>query len=145
MYNWHEKASQVYVYLSNVDSRFDYVDLWDQLGEARWFSRGWTLQELLAKPNPDKVKFYEADWKFLETRKDLAPRIERRTSIPQELLLAQRSPWAYSIAQRMSWTADRETTRIEDRAYSLIGLSPSTCLCCMAKAGIPPGVCRRRY
>lgn len=85
---------------------------------SRWFTRGWTLQELLA---PNSLIFYDASWTVLGTRIDYLSQIESRTSIPCEALQSF-VPENYCIAQKMAWAAGRRTTRPEDRAYSLLGI-----------------------
>jgi hypothetical protein len=88
---------------------------------GRWFTRGWTLQELLA---PERVEFFNKTWDPLGSKEILAPYISEITTIPERFIKAdQRSKARHpSIAQRMSWAAGRETTRLEDKAYSLLGL-----------------------
>ncbi|KAI7285083.1 hypothetical protein KC345_g1912 [Hortaea werneckii] len=84
-----------------------------------WFTRGWTLQELIA---PREVQFFGVDWNRLGSSHHLVETIAARTLIDADLLRGRRELKRYSIAQRMSWAADRVTSRIEDRAYSLLGL-----------------------
>lgn len=91
---------------------------------ARWFTRGWTLQELIAPPN---VGFFSNDWTAIATKSELAPCITEITGIPWSCLLKGRLSKShplrrYSVAQRMAWASLRSTTRIEDQAYSLLGL-----------------------
>lgn len=85
---------------------------------SRWFSRGWTLQELLA---PQSMVFFDASWNMLGTRFDCVAEIEDRTSIPQAALQGFVAE-DYCVAQKMAWASGRRTTRPEDRAYSLLGL-----------------------
>lgn len=85
---------------------------------CRWFKRGWTLQELLA---PAEVQFFSISWTRIQ-HSELLREVSRITQIHAEALFKQRDIETYSIAQRMSWAAHRETKRIEDRAYSLLGL-----------------------
>ncbi|KAI7159613.1 hypothetical protein KC349_g4003 [Hortaea werneckii] len=87
--------------------------------ECSWFTRGWTLQELIA---PREVRFFGVDWNPLGSSHQLVDTIAARTLIDADLLRGRRKLKQYSIAQRMSWAADRVTSRIEDRAYSLLGL-----------------------
>ncbi|CAK7228140.1 hypothetical protein SEUCBS140593_006815 [Sporothrix eucalyptigena] len=105
--------------------------------KSRWFTRGWTLQELIA---PEFVYFYDINWKYIgekampnpmgfptgSRRKyfsmDLVPLIHLATSIPIDAIYGRTRLKAYSAAQIMSWAARRKTTRLEDRAYSLMGL-----------------------
>lgn len=86
---------------------------------SRWFTRGWTLQELLA---PKKVVFFDGRWRVLGDRKDLAGAISKVTRIHIGVLHDRKAVPEYSIAQRMSWAADRVTSRQEDIAYCLLGI-----------------------
>lgn len=112
MYSWYAKAAICYVYLSDVTA-----DNRSRI-ESQWFTRGWTLQELLA---PSRVEFYNSTWKHLGDKVSNASQISRRTGIPSKALHEFRRD-DYPIAQRMSWAANRTTTRPEDRAYSLLGI-----------------------
>ncbi|THU96027.1 HET-domain-containing protein [Dendrothele bispora CBS 962.96] len=89
------------------------------LWNSRWFTRGWTLQELLA---PSNVVFYDKDWLEIGTRTSLADLISVITRIPTSVLTGDQDLKSYSIAQRMSWAAERRTTRAEDIAYCLMGI-----------------------
>lgn len=89
------------------------------LRNSRWFTRGWTLQELLA---PDIVEFYTADWSIIGTRSSLQSEIASITGINEMVLSGDSNPLNCSVAERMSWAARRLTTRVEDRAYSLLGI-----------------------
>ncbi len=93
--------------------------LTEPLVKSRWQRRGWTLQELIA---PRIVHFLSSHWKYLGTKNDLADGLERGLGIPASVLRHERSPLEFSVAQRMSWAANRSTTRPEDEAYSLLGL-----------------------
>lgn len=88
--------------------------------QSAWFRRGWTLQELLAPP---LVRLYNDKWEDLGSKHSefLVADIVEASGISKEALAGQ--PLAsFSVAQRMSWAAYRQTTRIEDRAYSLMGI-----------------------
>lgn len=89
------------------------------LAKSRWFSRGWTLQELLA---PSKEIFFAKDWTQLGDRNHMAIWISDITRIHIRALRDRSTIWNFSIAQRMSWAANRLTTRIEDIAYCLLGV-----------------------
>ena len=126
MFRWYQEASVCVVFLADVpSSRFD---------ESSWFTRGWTLQELLA---PDKVLFYDNNWhafgyigrsipslvRSQPVGRDLADEVSIITGVPSEdLELFQPKKSRTCIAQRMSWAARRTTTRLEDEAYSLLGV-----------------------
>ncbi|KLU88836.1 hypothetical protein MAPG_07819 [Magnaporthiopsis poae ATCC 64411] len=92
----------------------------EDLGRCRWFTRGWTLQELVA---PSRVHFFDHAWSFLGRKcPDMTEWLSDITKIPPDTLACERVPTEYSVAQRMSWAANRVTTRTEDRAYCLLGL-----------------------
>ena len=112
MYGWYENAQVCYVYLADVS-----VAKWvEEFRISRWFLRGWTLQELLA---PRTVVFYSKEWKELGTKWSLRDEISRATGITHDQMIDHKR---VNIATKMSWAALRETTRIEDTAYSLLGL-----------------------
>jgi hypothetical protein len=121
MFRWYQEAHICYAYLADVDTCNDGVD-----GEpsstfrsSRWFKRGWTLQELIA---PMDVIFYAYDWSEIGTKASLLISISTITKISQDVLMTSSNMFNVSIAQRMSWASERETTRIEDIAYCLMGL-----------------------
>ena len=89
------------------------------LSRSKWFTRGWTLQELIA---PNIVRFYDHKWTPLGTKTELATILSQITLIDQAILLDQRQLSKASIAQKMSWAAQRTTSRIEDEAYCLMGI-----------------------
>ncbi|KDR67568.1 hypothetical protein GALMADRAFT_258246 [Galerina marginata CBS 339.88] len=118
MYQWYKSATVCYAYLSDVVPGEDPTDPDSSFSESRWFNRGWTLQELLA---PKTVIFYDSDWNEIGTKFNLKSEISRITGISHEAL-SNEPIGGFSTAQRMSWAAKRETTRVEDIAYSLIGI-----------------------
>ncbi|ERT01165.1 hypothetical protein HMPREF1624_02407 [Sporothrix schenckii ATCC 58251] len=115
MYQWYRDSEVCLAWLDDLPG--DRPDR--DMAHCRWFTRGWTLQELVA---PRRLEFYDADWSFRGTRTAHVDRIFKRTNIPQRILLGQAHPTGYSLARRMSWAATRETTRIEDTAYCLLGI-----------------------
>ncbi|KAK3380990.1 hypothetical protein B0H63DRAFT_375016, partial [Podospora didyma] len=122
MFAWYRMADVCYVYLSDVYNdintrlRLDRADIL----ESRWFTRGWTLQELLA---PRRVKFYFADWSLMGNRASLNRIISKATGVSQEFLLSHsRAVHEASVAERMSWLARRTTAKIEDLAYCALGI-----------------------
>ncbi len=120
MHEWYRRASVCYVYLSDVSvlaqNDDEKADKEKKFQDSRWFTRGWTLQELLA---PQYVKFFDKDWISFGSRTSLAPALVSITGIDATSL--ERPRWA-SIATRMSWASSRKTTRVEDLAYCLLGL-----------------------
>ena len=115
MYRFYECADVCFAYLRDVS-----IDSYEEtFVKSEWFTRGWTLQELLA---PAYMKFYDRDWNLLGTKQSLSHLIFAATGIQEDVIDRRRGLRDCSVAQRMSWAAKRETTRIEDRAYSLLGI-----------------------
>ncbi|KAH7304870.1 hypothetical protein BKA65DRAFT_544105 [Rhexocercosporidium sp. MPI-PUGE-AT-0058] len=124
-FDWYRRSQVCYAYLSDVPSGVNVEEEDSRFSESRWFTRGWTLQELIA---PKKVKFYDESWNFIgrtsasEDDQDFTMLLSRVTRIDVEILADRRSFSQFGVAQRMSWAACRTTTRVEDTAYSLLGL-----------------------
>lgn len=122
MYQWYFQSDRCYAYLSDVQSIPSTLDSpcsKKMVAESEWFERGFTLQELLA---PAEVLFLDDDWNEIGTKTTLQKEISDRTGIPPGILVGTAEIESASVAQRMSWAARRKTTRIEDRAYSLMGI-----------------------
>jgi ankyrin repeat protein len=121
MFRWYQEAKECYAYLADVppnsDNRVTGL-AGPEFRKSRWFTRGWTLQELIA---PSSVTFLDSEWQDIGTKSNLQRDISEITGIPDSFLLGDDLRHA-SIAQRMSWASKRETTRIEDLAYCLMGL-----------------------
>jgi hypothetical protein len=119
MFQWYRDAKVCLAYLEDVI--VDTARENGQLSKARWFTRGWTLQELVA---PQSVIFFSNNWGFIGTRSSLAEDIAEITGIDKTVFLENRlyDVLRFSVAVRFSWAANREVTRAEDRAYSLMGL-----------------------
>jgi hypothetical protein len=116
MYQWYQQADVCYVYLWDiVDPGFNS----ETFLKSKWFTRGWTLQELIA---PLNLIFFNQAWKDIGTKFSLHEYISQRTRIPSSLLLDLTISESFPIAQRMSWASDRETKRVEDVAYCLMGI-----------------------
>ncbi|ETS80244.1 hypothetical protein PFICI_07773 [Pestalotiopsis fici W106-1] len=138
MFKWYALATVCYAYLSDyvAGRSTDDVDPWerqrppreDKFASSRWFRRGWTLQELIA---PKQLIFYDRHWETVGLRAEMATYISGLTSIDSNILVSMqnRGPRMlhlvlerYSISQKMSWAANRETAREEDIAYCLLGI-----------------------
>ncbi|KAI6023006.1 hypothetical protein PISMIDRAFT_118869, partial [Pisolithus microcarpus 441] len=130
MYRWYRNSQMCYVYLHDVieqafPTEQDFGRFSKSNGWPEWFSRGWTLQELIA---PEKVTFFNKDWLAIGTKKELKSTLNNITRIPKEVLINERvlrsiRPFERPcVAHIVSWAAGRKTTREEDRAYSLLGL-----------------------
>ena len=119
MFKWYRDAAICYAYLSDVTPEDGSDDFRSHFRSARWFQRGWTLQELLA---PLNLRFYNAGWEFVGTKGDLCDLVEEITGISTEYLLGITELHHASVAQRMSWAANRTTKREEDMGYCLLGI-----------------------
>jgi hypothetical protein len=125
MYRWYQRAAKCYVYLSDVSVPVEVVNAqafpitWTEtFRQSRWFTRGWTLQELLAPPH---VEFFSKEGRLLGSRISLEQEIHQVTTIPVRVLRGQ-SVAEYSVKERMRWAATRTTTLKEDKVYCLLGI-----------------------
>ncbi|KAH0557094.1 hypothetical protein GP486_005117 [Trichoglossum hirsutum] len=112
MYRWYREADVCYAYLVDVPSKAVF-------SSSGWFTRGWALQGLIA---PSTVIFLDKDCKELGTKASLQQDISDCTGIPVSILSGDSDLETFNIAQRMSWVVKRNTTRIEDRSYCLLGI-----------------------
>ncbi|KAH7025227.1 heterokaryon incompatibility protein-domain-containing protein [Microdochium trichocladiopsis] len=119
MGQWYAESAICYAYLDDVDlsklpdapSRKFRHKLYKSFQRSEWFTRGWTLQELLA---PKSLIFFDRNWNRIGDSLDLRPSILRITGIDLQHIR--------EIGRRMSWASSRDTKRVEDRAYSLLGI-----------------------
>jgi hypothetical protein len=118
MFRWYQRAAVCYAYLFDVLNSSTAEQAKLDFYNSRWFTRGWTLQELLA---PLRVTFFTRDWGYLGTKIDMTAVLADITGI-SELALSNSNMDGFSIAQRMSWASKRVTTRSEDIAYCLMGI-----------------------
>lgn len=126
MFAWYEGAQVCYAYLADVpEGDLGARDPDSAFRKSRWFTRGWTLQELLA---PRRVVFYDVSWTSIGTKDSMVDEgsihdlLSKITGIPICCFLDSHYIRQASIAIKMSWAARRRTTRVEDMAYSLLGL-----------------------
>src|ERR1700693_4507113 len=124
MFRWYRDAAKCYVYLSDVSTNeTNQNNLSPQSWEAafrksRWFTRGWTLQELIAPPS---VEFFSREGKRIGDKKSLGQIIHEVTGLAVQTLEGS-TLFEYSVTERLSWAKKRETKREEDKAYSLLGI-----------------------
>jgi len=133
MYRWYNESVVCYGYLSDVERSVGHFTLqrgndpsWgnndgddtSMMTQSLWFTRGWNLQELLACK---VLMFYDSQWKSLGSKVECRGAIRQRTGIPIRAL-ENFVPNDHTILEKMTWAAERQTTRVEDRAYSLLGL-----------------------
>lgn len=126
MFRWYQNAVICYVYLADVaaTSVEECVEKDSQFRNSRWLKRGWTLQELIA---PRRLSFFQFQWTRICGRTQIARTLQEITNIPARMLIydimySQEVDSYSSIAEAMSWAAQRNTTRVEDTAYCLLGL-----------------------
>ncbi|KAI2639152.1 HET-domain-containing protein [Hypomontagnella submonticulosa] len=142
MFQWYKKSTVCYIYLADVSAEDDPFTIPSEFRDSRWWTRGWTLQELLA---PMELVFFDKDWNEARVgrlnrlsslhrydpayynqekyrdRLALLNLLSDITNIPKQALDTGNFS-QYCAAARLAWAASRETTRVEDRAYSLLGL-----------------------
>jgi len=120
MFRWYQNAAICYAYLSDLHSSGK-DDLDQHLSKCRWFTSGWCFQELIA---PRQIHFYDSRWVSIGRKTDqLIPSLTSEiTKAGRDVLLDPAMLGDVLVAQKMSWAAERETTRPEDMAYCLLGL-----------------------
>ena len=154
MFRYYQNATMCYAFLSDVSAKVDLGTNGNQstrtrrglpwqgfrhaqendtktehreikFHESRWFTRGWTLQELIA---PKEINFFCREWKFYGTKSDLQLELANITGIEQYILAyrdttdREKLLARISVAQKFSWASRRNTTRVEDEAYCLLGV-----------------------
>ncbi|KAF9474044.1 hypothetical protein BDN70DRAFT_344622 [Pholiota conissans] len=120
MYKWYSDADICITYLGRTATL-------EQMHNDAWFTRGWTLQELLA---PRYVKFYDSTWQILSpgaeddrNESSIRKEIQAATTItPSEIYMFRKASYRIPISRRMQWAANRHVKREEDIAYSLMGV-----------------------
>jgi len=121
MFKWYRDSSICFAFLEDVkptEARNDAPRAGVNFPKSRWFTRGWTLQELIA---PLRMSFYNQTWEMIGDKRDVIPELEAITGVDGSVL--EGGPLRQiSIGKRMSWAVDRQTTRQEDIAYSLFGI-----------------------
>ncbi|KAI0108205.1 HET-domain-containing protein [Daldinia grandis] len=144
MFQWYKRSAVCYIYLADVSAEDDPFELSSDFRRSRWFTRGWTLQETLA---PMELAFFDKTWNQIRVgrliraansyrnqdsselpsqerylnRLGLLSLLSDITNIPKKAL--DTGDFSnFCAAARLAWAANRKTTRIEDVAYSLLGL-----------------------
>lgn len=122
MFRWYRNATKCYVYLADVSIEKHSQSselLWETaFSQSRWFTRGWTLQELLA---PSSVEFFSREGKRIGDKASLEGQIQHITGIPVQALQGH-SISQFNVDERMLWASERKTTIEEDQAYCLLGI-----------------------
>jgi hypothetical protein len=121
MFRWYRNAAKCYVYLADVSTagQDPTTQHWAlDFRKSKWFTRGWTLQELIA---PSIVEFFSVEGRLLGNKHLLEQQIHEITGIAIKALQGHALS-DFSVAERLSWAEFRETKREEDKAYSLLGI-----------------------
>lgn len=116
MYQYYARSNICFAYLDDVD---DDIQESQSLKGSCWFTRGWTLQELIA---PRNLNVYSKNWKLLGDKESLSAELAEASKVAEPLLWNPARLDTYSVAQKFSWAAWRQTTREEDESYCLLGL-----------------------
>ncbi|CEJ92388.1 hypothetical protein VHEMI08043 [[Torrubiella] hemipterigena] len=111
MFQWYQESAKCFVFMYDVAAA-------DEFEASQWFTRGWTLQELIA---PKHVEFLTMDWKPLGDRAALKDSLTKVTRISEEALMGADLA-TIPACQKMAWAANRRTTKAEDLAYCMMGL-----------------------
>ena len=132
MFRWYQQAEVCCVYLSDVVSGEDPYAEDSSFRKSRWFTRGWTLQELIA---PRTIQFFDVSWRSIGvgySRGSSGHVINAKRNASVTLLSdITRIRWhvlhngkldGLAVAEKLAWAAGRQTTRVEDTAYCLLGI-----------------------
>lgn len=114
MFRWYAESEVCFAYLSDLKPGGGL-----SFAKCRWFTRGWTLQELIA---PRRLEFYNREWQCVGNKSLLGRELASITGIRSSVLRDPRWLQSISVAERMSWASGRQTTRVEDQAYCLLGI-----------------------
>ncbi|OSS50032.1 hypothetical protein B5807_05248 [Epicoccum nigrum] len=123
MFQWYRNAARCYVFLSDVSvasaTAASQRSNWEiSFRGSDWFTRGWTLQELIA---PVSVEFFSLEGQHVGDKASLSQLLHDRTGIP--LAALQNTPLdQFSTSERQRWAENRRTTEEEDIVYCLLGL-----------------------
>ncbi|KAL7953846.1 heterokaryon incompatibility domain-containing protein [Trichoderma compactum] len=123
MFKWYKNSEIAYAFLEDYPSpktkKPTFRTTSVGFGHSRWFARGWTLQELIA---PERLEFYDRSWEKIAEKTAIAKELAVITGIDAFVLDGSGPLQQVSVGKRLSWAANRETTREEDVAYCLFGL-----------------------
>ncbi|KAM0329294.1 hypothetical protein ACHAQA_004599 [Verticillium albo-atrum] len=118
MFSWYKDSRMCLVYLQDYQPTLSLPKMSD-IGPCRWFTRGWTLQEIIA---PLHATFYSADWRVIGNKTDDVDTLSKLLAIDSIYLGYLCRYQLANASTKMSWAANRKTTKPEDMAYCLMGL-----------------------
>ncbi|KAI0506412.1 heterokaryon incompatibility protein-domain-containing protein [Xylaria bambusicola] len=123
MFRYYQDAAFCIAFISDLSGPSDPAtqgpDFGNQFPHCRWLTRGWTLQEMIAPP---QVFFFDSTWTFRGSKHDWKGLLSKATGVGEAVLDNQMELRFVPVAQRFSWASKRQTTRIEDMAYCLLGI-----------------------
>ncbi|TRX96684.1 hypothetical protein FHL15_002350 [Xylaria flabelliformis] len=121
MFRWYKESAVCFAYLRDLlpDGEKTGGDFDQDLAGCAWFWRGWTLQELIA---PRTLEFFDKDWNMRGTKTELINTLHNITGVSTQVLENSDCLGETPAGTRMSWAADRQTKRVEDIAYCLLGI-----------------------
>ncbi|KAF2972594.1 hypothetical protein GQX73_g1016 [Xylaria multiplex] len=136
MFEWYRNSRICYIFLEDVPSPVLGKHNEEAFCKARWFTRGWTLQEFIA---PINIKLFDSSWEMVKstdcsfiaghftTEEEPSSRLYRASHFERDLLQhftgIDRNDWGSAdVPTILSWAANRRTSRLEDMAYCLLGL-----------------------
>lgn len=135
MYRWYQEASECYAFLCDVHSQdLKATKSQNEFSSSVWFTRGWTLQELLA---PKEVIFYNSKWEEIGCKSGIDCLLQKITTIEADVLCGKTSLADCSIAQKMSWQHAEPQPGWRTVLTVYLAYSMSICLCYMVKVRAP--------
>lgn len=87
MFRWYKNSTRCYTYLHDTTefpTEPDFTTFGNSNGWPEWFSRGWTLQELIA---PGDLQFFNKDWKEIGSKRSRATELKKITGVPLSVLV----------------------------------------------------------
>lgn len=122
MYRYYAESDVCFIYLADVRASDGEEGVRVRMEKSKWFTRGWTLQELIA---PSRRRVYDTDWTRImgdRSKEGLHTALATAAGIPRGVLDDSNPISSFCVAERMRWVSERLTTREEDMAYCLMGL-----------------------
>jgi hypothetical protein len=132
MFSWYQSAVVCLCYLADVTRHASEVVMMSQFERSVWFTRGWTLQELIA---PRRVLLLSKEWRAIGNKGrpsgdehafefgiQLPDRVAKVTRIPEGILAGSEDVSECNVENKLRWRGARETTKPEDRVYCMFGL-----------------------
>lgn len=122
MFKWYQGSAMTVVFLRDVHR----LSRRGALVSSIWNTRAWTLQEYHASR---VVRFYTEDWTPYmnisiynhKESSEIISEMEEATDVSAQALMALR-PGLVEVREKLRLASKRRATRVEDAAYSLLGI-----------------------